>query len=563
MKYTPVLTHHRSLFVARLVAYGVALNGLAIIATPIVSGLLQRHGLHFYSGSGRFIFDAQLVLALALLYLSILLRRGKRTAWFVTLCVYAAMFALNIGHFIDTTVPLVDLRVSFLSDVIMPAFVVISLVLSRRAFTVKSDISSFTFSLRIIALVMAVTFIYGVSGFLLMDRHDFHEEITVPDAIHRTIDQFDLTTNTILTPHTRRAKAFMDSLSILSSASVAYTFVSLFQPLRARFTDQAHHREIAERLLKKYPASSEDFFKLWPHDKLYFFNENQTAGLAYSTHYGVALVVGDPMGDHKAFPALLDDFDIFCQTNDWAVAFVHTDPKFSELYKRQGLALQKIGEEAVVTIKDFLETEAHNKYFRQIYNRFTKQGCSVEIMQPPHSDALLSRLQYISDEWLKRPGRRERRFMMGYFSADYMQHGPVAVLRDDAGTIQAFINQIPSYDDAEANFDMLRPAQAALGNSNDFILLEFLKHLDKQGFTRLNLGLCPLAGLTSNDEANTVTNNALRFLYANGDRFYSFNGLQRFKAKYNPEWQGRYIAYRGGIRGFTRVMNALNRAMRI
>ena len=79
----------------------------------------------------------------------------------------------------------------------------------------------------------------------------------------------------------------------------------------------------------------------------------------------------------------------------------------------------------------------------------------------------------------------------------------------------------------------------------------------------MNLGLCPLAGLDAPDEAASVTNNALRFLYANGDRFYSFSGLQRFKSKYNPEWQGRYIVYRGGIRGFTKALNALNRAMKL
>lgn len=137
------------------------------------------------------------------------------------------------------------------------------------------------------------------------------------------------------------------------------------------------------------------------------------------------------------------------------------------------------------------------------------------------------------------------------------------VLRDPAGTIQGFINQILSFDKHEANFDLLRHTKESLGNSNDFLMMNFIEYVHTQGFERLNLGLCPLAGLAAHDEERSVVDNALRFVYANGDRFYSFSGLHRFKAKYDPSWEGRYIAYRGGIANFTRVLSALNRAMRV
>lgn len=561
MKYF-ALPHLRSIRVARFVAYAVGINGFAIIAQPIILAFLQHQHVHI-KFSSMVIFDAQLIAAMGLLYLSVLLYRGKRTAWFFTCCAYAVIFALNIWRYIDVDNVHFRAHPDSLTNVVAPALIVVALVLSRRAFTVKSDIASFALSLRISALVLSVAFVYGVSGFIVMDRHDFHKEITIPEAIHRTIDQFDLTTNVMLEPNTKRAHAFMDSLSILSTASVAYAFVSLFQPLKSRFTDQAHQRKQLAALLRRYSGSSEDFFKLWPHDKLYFLNTTQNAALAYSAHKRVALVVGDPAGDPNEFDALLDEFMLFCRTNDWSPAFVHTDPRFTDLYKRHGFALQKIGEEAIVSIKDFLANEANSKYFRQIRNKFTKQGYSVELLQPPHSAAHVARLKEISDSWLARPGRKERRFMMGYFTPKYLHQGPVAILKDNTGRIQGFLNQVPTFDAREANFDMLRQSDEALGNSSDFMLLEFIKQLDAQGFERINLGLCPLAGLDTNDEANSVTNNALRFLYANGDRFYSFNGLKRFKAKYNPQWQSRYIAYRGGIRGFTTVLSALNRSMKL
>ena len=45
-------------------------------------------------------------------------------------------------------------------------------------------------------------------------------------------------------------------------------------------------------------------------------------------------------------------------------------------------------------------------------------------------------------------------------------------------------------------------------------------------------------------------------------RFYSFSGLHRFKQKYEPNWSDRYIAYKKGVRGFTRTVTALNVAMK-
>jgi phosphatidylglycerol lysyltransferase len=550
-----------------LVALAVGLNGLLLILSTLARELIIRGTLHLHHGPTRPLFALSLLSGLTLIYVSALLRRRKRTAWILTMGVYVVVLLTSVAQSLTALHDSVRPDPTLLHtgwNVLLPAVIVGVLLMYQRAFTVRSDIRSFAVSLRIILLVLLITFFYGVLGFLLLDNRDFHEEITVPDAIHRTIDQFDLTTNTQLTPHTRRAQAFQTSLSVISIGAVAYALLSLFQPLRVRFiTDQAAARKHADELLRKYPASSEDFFKLWPHDKMYFFDESGQAGVAYAVHRGVALVVGDPFGEPKKFDALFRDFDDLCRTNDWQIAFVHTEPHYSDLYKKHGFALQQIGEEAVLDIGHFAEHVAGNKYFRNIRNKLQKQHYTAEVLQPPLSKANLARLRDISRQWLSRPGRAERRFMMGYFNGSYMQQAPVMVLRDAKGTIQAFMNQVPSFDPKEANFDLLRATQQAPGNSNDFVLMNFVEYVQEQGFLRLNLGLCPLAGLHKHKADRSVIDNALQFVYSNGDRFYSFSGLYRFKAKYEPEWSARYIAYRGGVRGFTRAVNALNRAMHV
>ena len=146
-----------------------------------------------------------------------------------------------------------------------------------------------------------------------------------------------------------------------------------------------------------------------------------------------------------------------------------------------------------------------------------------------------------------------------------MQMCQIIVVRDVASTIQAFSNLVPAeYDQEEATYDLLRNSNESLGNINDYMLMELISYLQGAGYKRLNLGFCPLVGLSKVDkDKRPLINNVLRFAYANGDRFYSFSGLHRFKNKYQPEWHDKFLGYQGGLRGFTRTINAVIQAMKV
>jgi len=545
--------------IVHIIAFLVGLHGLFITATTLLDQLGARHLLHL----SALTIDVPLLIGTSLLYLSWLLLRRKYNAWLLTVAVYCAILVFDLTPYVHlVTEHALDLD-HMVRAVILPIVLLLLLVLARKHFVVRSDFGAFRSSVRFTVLILSVALVYGVIGFLLLDKHDFHQELSVTNAVHYTIDQFDLTTNRPLQPYTRRAHLFVDSLSFVSVLSLGYVALSFFRPLKARFTDQADGRDHMRALLQKYGGPSEDFFKLWPHDKNYFFNRSGTAGLAYRVRRGVALVLGDPAGAPEAASELVREFEQLCYLNDWLLAFIHAEPRYEELYKDFGYSLQKIGEEAVVNTDSFVKNVAGNKYFRNITNRFEKNGYTTELLRPPHHPDVLMRLRAVSDEWLSKPGRLERGFVMGYYSDDYMQQCDMLVARDSAGTIQAFINRLPApFDEHEANFDMLRHTKNCPSNTNDFILINFIKLMQQEGYERVNLGLSPLVGL-ENQAEKTMLDTFLDFAYANGDRFYSFSGLHRFKNKYEPEWSVRYIAYKSGLRGFTKTINALMRVMQL
>ena len=550
----------RQSHLAVMVSSLVGIYGLYIITTT----LLDQFQVYRLRLLNSFIIDIHLLLGLGFVYLSILLLRRKRNAFYLALAAFAFLLGegsnelFNHLHFrgIDAII--------LIRYIIMPVAVVTALLLAKDEFKVKSDQAAFKSSIKLAVIVLIITLGYGVGGFMLMDKSDFHQEINFSSALHHTVDQFDLTTNRTLHPYTRRAKLFMDSLSFVSTVAIIYLVISLFQPVRLRLSDQTQERIKVKQLMEKYTAPSEDFFKLWPHDKHYFFNDKQDAALAYRASKGVALILADPVGNKASFADLYKQFHEMCWANDWQPALIHIDASYADFYRDNGYQLQLIGQEAIVDINQFVEETARNKYFRNIRNRFVKENYSVEIISPPHHKAMLDRLKSISDEWLEKPGRTERGFVMGYFSDEYVQQCDIVVVRDAAQTIRAFLNLIPSTDfnSSEVTYDMLRGVNDAPPNINDFLLMQMMIELKEKGFKTLNMGLSPLVGLDEADEDNSLISNVLRFAYVNGDRFYSFSGLHRFKDKYEPAWEDRFLGFKGGVRGFTKMLNALVSAMK-
>jgi phosphatidylglycerol lysyltransferase len=394
---------------------------------------------------------------------------------------------------------------------------------------------------------------------MLLDARSFDAEITLGTAIVSTIDVFGVLSEP-LKPQNLGGHLFLDSLYIMSLMTYAYVIISLFGPIKQSIEDQSSNREKMLALLDHYSRDSEDFFKIWPADKHYYFYND--AGLAYKVLNGIALVVGNPVGKESDITVLLQLFVDECHINDWTVSFVHIDSTYKDQLINMGFELQKLGEEAVINIEQFNTITVRNKHFRNVNNRFEKQGFTAEIIAPPFSDNFVRTLRRVSDSWLALPGKSERSFMIGYFDPEYINRCSILVVKDDNGQIIAFTNQVPGTK-TEANIDLMRHLADSPPNVNDFMFMRFFDEIQKQGFETANLGLCPLVGIDDIDESTTVITNFMKFVYQNGNRFFGFSGLARFKSKFDPEWRNRYIAYQDGIVGFSRAMNALNRAMHI
>jgi phosphatidylglycerol lysyltransferase len=80
----------------------------------------------------------------------------------------------------------------------------------------------------------------------------------------------------------------------------------------------------------------------------------------------------------------------------------------------------------------------------------------------------------------------------------------------------------------------------------DFLFIELMLWARIQGYHWFNLGMAPLAGLEQRPLAPTWHRLAT-LLYRYGENFYNFEGLRRYKQKFDPVWEPRYLAAPGGL----------------
>src|SRR5262249_16161566 len=141
-----------------------------------------------------------LLIGLALIVSAVNIYRRKQRAWQIGLALsgFSVFLHLRTGHNYEQALPSLAL--------------VMLLIALRRSFTVKSRLPNWRAGLLQFVVAVAAVFGYGVAGFWLLDRREFGIDFDWPNAIYRTLLYLALIGDPSLTPNTRYAEWFLDSL---------------------------------------------------------------------------------------------------------------------------------------------------------------------------------------------------------------------------------------------------------------------------------------------------------------------------------------------------------------
>ena len=545
---TDLIRHQRQAdWPVQLVAGIVFLNGAFAILEVLYSRLPERVEMLLpldYDLFGR-LFG--LFAGFMLLYFAGQLRLRKRLAWWMT---FVATIVITLGHAVYVRNPY---------SILLPSLTLVLLAVYRNEFEVKVEWRSVSQGLRLLALCVVVALTYGSIGFTRLAPKDFvpPHHVTLAEGSRRTIEEFTLIGNNDLAPHSHRAHWFIISLDLLGSLSIGFAFYSLFRPLAYRYRTLPQERLRARDLTVRFGRSSEDEFKLWPEDKAYFFGEDGDSYLAYRVNHGAALVLGEPIGPLVAWPSLLADFKRFCRLHDWSVAIIYVPASNMHIFEQAGLRPLKIGEDAIVTVAEFAATTVRSKHFRAVMNKFSRLNYTFEKIEAPQSAEILAETADVTRAWLGENGRREGGFALGYHDRGYLRRNRLYLVRDYNGRLVAFANNLHSYDPDQSTIDLMRYRPGGETGVMDFLLAKIILGLAADGITEFSLGLAPLAGVGNGPE-NTLEERVIGLAGRLGVGGFAYEGLRRFKTKFDPRWEERYLVYERGPAGLTRTVLAIN-----
>ena len=185
------------------------------------------------------------------------------------------------------------------------------------------------------------------------------------------------------------------------------------------------------------------------------------------------------------------------------------------------------------------------KTLRGTVNKLSRDGLRMEIVPIEGVPALLPRLKAISDAWMRDKKVREKRFSLGLFDERYLCRTPMAVVWQGDEPV-AFANVFVTETKEEASVDLMRHLPEGPSGIMDFLFIELMVWAKAEGYRWFNLGMAPLSGL-QNRRTAPLWSRFGAMVFGRGERFYNFRGLHRYKDKFDPEWEPRYIAVPGGI----------------
>ncbi|PVZ20713.1 MULTISPECIES: bifunctional lysylphosphatidylglycerol flippase/synthetase MprF [unclassified Pseudomonas] len=280
-------------------------------------------------------------------------------------------------------------------------------------------------------------------------------------------------------------------------------------------------------------------------DKALLFHPEDKAFIMYARRGRSLVALYDPIGPTQPRAEMIWQFRDLCDFHHARPVFYQVRAENLPYYMDIGLTALKLGEEARVNLLAF-DIDAKGKEMKDLrytWNRGSRDGLSMEVYEA--GTAPLDELKIISDAWLSGKNVREKGFSLGRFSPDYLKHFRIVIIHFQGRPV-AFANLLETDSKHLASLDLMRSHPEAPKLTMEFMMVGLIQYYKAQGYERFSLGMVPLSGLQPRKGA-PLTQRLGSMVFNRGEHLYNFQGLRRFKDKFQPDWEPRYMAVPAGL----------------
>jgi lysyl-tRNA synthetase class 2 len=517
--------------IARLVQAAGLFDVVTAIAPP-------RHGrmttlMEFVPAAG--ILSARtgtVLVGLLLIYLGAGLRRGKHRAWQVAAGLSAASVLLHVVKGLDYDAAAVA------------AALLATLLVTRGRFTTAADP-------RHPARALWALTGFASAGFLL----GFVEIAIRANRLVGTPGVADWAREAALGligldgPVEFRYRLGADAVSYTTGScgllAVGVALFVLLRPGERRPQRAAADEERLRELLVRYGgADSLGYFALRA-DKSLIWAPNRAAVLAHRVVNGVSLAAGDPIGPESAWPEAIGAWLADADRHGWTPAVLGCGNAAGRAYRKAGLDVVELGDEAILDTAAFSLEGRPMRGVRQAVNRVRRAGYTCRVArQHDLSAAELGDAVRAADQF--RDGPVERGFSMALSRLGDPRDGDclLAMAHDGTGRLRGLLQLVPWGADG-LSLDLMRGDRTAENGVTELMVTAVLEAAPALGVRRVSLNFAVLRSVFARAEelgAGPVLRVWHRLLKA-ASRLWQIESLYRSNAKYQPQWQPRYLCF--------------------
>jgi phosphatidylglycerol lysyltransferase len=339
----------------------------------------------------------------------------------------------------------------------------------------------------------------------------------------------------VLVARTAWARWFESSIGVVSGVAIILTLATVFAPAFQASTLTESDRSRLQALLAAGMHGESGYYALMA-DKHIWFDDSGSHAVAYHCQ-GTHCVALEPLGEPDEGGTMWQFQEVMTRRGYQVIWYGLAAASLAPKLQRR---VVKIGESAVIRLQDFTLQGAKIADVRHAVTHIEREHVTFSwyrMDQIPYD--LLADLEKLMGEWQHTKHAPRLTFTLGFYPFPLISEGQI-LLAHHRGVLTAVLSFYPSGGGRGMVLDLMVKSPEASNGTIEAALAHAALHFQAVGFTELNLGMAPLADVTDTSEKPLVKK-IRNVLFDRFNKFYQYKSLYRFKNKFVPEWQPRYL----------------------
>ena len=428
---------------------------------------------------------------------------------------------------------------------VIQLILLVLLVVFRKEFYAKSDPSTKWRPVTAFIQMAAVTLVS--SGLLLYLRRDnlFYGSTSISQISKAVLLGFFGIDSGLIFKSDRLSDSVAFFLGAMGVFTILVPLWLFFRRVKPMITMSNEERLILKKLYKHDEFQDSVAYFATRYDKSVVWSKNKKAAIAYRVVNGVMLASGDPIGEFSLWPEAIEQFMKIANQYAWTPGVMGATEKGGQVWieKTKMLAVD-IGDEAIIDVKDFtIEGKAMGN-IRHMVNRTKRDGYSaVTYKWPDVPQSEQVELLKLAKEW--RYGAAERGFSMSMDRFGLAEDAEAIItIAKKGNVIKGFIYFMP-WATTGWSLDRMQREKGVDPGINELMIVTTIEAALQNGIKNISLNFAAFRSLF--ERADKISAGPLIRMMRNLIRFISnwfpVESLYRFNAKFQPEWQTRYVLY--------------------